>query len=149
MFVLSGIGIINISLSEILYFLLITSGIGLVYSGSENKNNIIIFSGTVLFLFGIFFLTKLNFNVKIEDTDYIIIALLILSAGLLIIFINNMQKKVSLVGFIVLFVLASVLIAAQTKFELERFFGSITEIVSIYWLVIIIFILIVALLKSR
>ncbi len=146
---LSGIGIINISFSEIVYFLLITSGIGLVYIGSENKTSIIIFSGTALFLMGVLLLTNLNFNVKIEQTDYVTIALLITATGLLMVFINNADKKVILVTSLILFATSLTLVITQTNFKLDRFLFSVKQLFNIYWPVILICILIVGLLRHE
>jgi hypothetical protein len=149
MFVLSSIGVINVSFSEILYFLLITLGIGLVYIGIDGKISVIIFFGTVMFLLGVLLLTNLNFNVKIENVGYVSITLLIATAGFLMIYIGNPIKKRNLIFSFVLFTLASILIFTKTRFEFNAFLQSIIPLLNIYWPAIVIFILLVILLRKQ
>lgn len=148
-FVLSGVGVINVSFPEIIYFLLIASGIGLVYIGIENKTSVIIFSGTGLFLLGVLLLTNLNFNVKIENLDYVSIVLLIATASFLMIYIGNPIKKRNLIISLVLFISASILIVTQTTFEFKVFLQSILPLLNIYWPAIIIFLILVILLRRE
>jgi hypothetical protein len=146
MFALSGIGVINFSVNEILCLLLIVAGIGLAYIGLIDKTDIVVFLGTSLFLVGIMILTNLNFEVKIEGTAYTPIVLLISAVSFLMIYISTPSRKFYILISLLLFISASILFLIQTKFEPGRFIEAILPFLEIYWPAIIIFLLLVILL---
>ncbi len=146
MFALSGIGVLNFSVSEILCLLLIVAGIGLAYIGLSDRTDTVIFLGTSLFLVGILILTNLNFEVKIEGTAYAPIILLISAVSFLMIYISTPSRKFNILISLLLFISASILFLIQTKFEPGRFIGAILPFLEIYWPVIVIFLLLVILL---
>jgi hypothetical protein len=148
MFFLSGIGVLGFSTTEILSLLLIVAGIGLAYIGLGDKVDIVVFGGTVLFLVGTLVLTNLNFEVKIENTAYIPIVLLISSVGFLMIYINSTSKKFNLLISMLLLISAFTLIFTQTKFEFGGFVGAILPLLNVYWPAIVIFLLLVILLRK-
>jgi hypothetical protein len=148
MFFLSGIGVLGFSTTEILSLLLIVAGIGLAYIGLGDKVDIVVFLGTVLFLVGTLVLTNLNFEVKIENTAYIPIVLLISSVGFLMIYINSTSKKFNLLISMLLLISAFTLIFTQTKFEFGGFVGAILPLLNVYWPAIVIFLLLVILLRK-
>jgi len=148
MFFLSGIGVLDFSATEILCLLLIVSGTGLVYIGLGDKVDVVVFSGTVLFLIGTLLLTNLNFEVKIENTAYIPIVLLISAAGFFMIYINSPFRKLNLLISMLLLISALTLIFTQTKFEPGGFVQAILPLLNIYWPAIFIFLLLVILLRK-
>ena len=148
MFFLSGIGVLDFSATEILCLLLIVSGTGLVYIGLGDKVDVVVFSGTVLFLIGTLLLTNLNFEVKIENTAYIPIVLLISAAGFFMIYINSPFRKLNLLISMLLLISALTLIFTQTKFEPGGFVQAILPLLNIYWPAIVIFLLLVILLRK-
>ena len=149
MFILSVMGVLDFSAIDILCLLLIVAGIGFVYIGLGDKVDVIVFLGTVLFLIGTLLLTILNFEVKIENAAYVTIALLILAAGFLMIYINGPSRKLNILISLLLFISASILILVQAKFDLSRFVQAILPMLNIYWPVIIIFFLLVILLRKE
>lgn len=146
---LSGIGVLDFSATEILCLLLIIAGIALAYIGLDDKADVTVFSGTVLFLVGTFLLTTLNFEVNIESTAYLPIVLLVSAVGFLMIYINRPSKKFNIIISALFFISASVLILTRTKFKLTGFVQVILPLLSIYWPVIVIFILLVILLRKE
>lgn len=148
MFFLSGIGVLDFSATEILCLLLIVSGTGLVYIGLGDKVDVVVFSGTVLFLIGTLLLTNLNFEVKIESTAYIPIVLLISAVGFFMIYINSPFRKLNLLISMLLLISALTLIFTQTKFEPGGFVQAILPLLNIYWPAIVIFLLLVILLRK-
>jgi len=146
---LSFSGIINIGLHEIFYYLLITAGMAFVYIGIMNETGLIIFTGTGLFLTGVLLLSKLYFNVELNNISFIPVVTSIAAAGFLLVFISMPGKKYFIVISFILFVLTAILLVMLTAFELKGFIYSILPLLKVYWPVIIIFFVLIVLLKKK
>jgi hypothetical protein len=146
---LSISGIINIGFHEIFYFLLMTAGIAFVYIGIMNETGLIIFTGTGLFLIGVLLLSKLYFNVELNNILFIHLVTSVAAAGFLLVFISKPGKKYLMVISFLLFILTAISLVTFTKFELTDFFHSILPLLEVYWPALIICMVLIVLLKKK
>ena len=70
-FILSAFDIISIELTEILAYSLLVIGIALVYTETIRQNRVSVFIGSIIFLFGIYFLITEHFNLNIGEDFYV------------------------------------------------------------------------------
>ena len=68
-FVLAAFDIIPIDFKDILAYSLLVIGIALVYSETIRQNRLSVFIGSIIFLFGIYFLITEKFNLTISDSN--------------------------------------------------------------------------------
>ena len=145
---LSLVGVVFISITEILSYCMITLGIFLVYFESIRKNIVLIFLGSVLFLLGIYFLVVEQFNLHTSGEVTIPLILILCGTGLLNVYIVMLEKKLILIFSVVLLTAGLTLISLQSHLGLGSFLISILSVLNYLWPVFILAVLIILLIKK-
>lgn len=142
-------GVIATSLNEILSYCLITMGIFFVYYESTRKNIFMIFSGSVLFLLGIFFIIVEQFNLKTSDSIAIPLLLILIGTGLLIVYIVAVGKKIILVISVIGLTAGITVLTLQGHTQPDTFLKSILSVINYLWPVFVLTLLIVILIRKQ
>ena len=146
---LSLVGIISFSFSEILAYSIMIIGIYFVYSEVAKGNILLIFIGSVIFLAGIYYLVVDYFNLHVMKGMIAPIILIFAGSGLFIVYITSRLKKFVLLISVILLTVGSTLIIAQSHFKLGSFIQSVLPVLNFLWPVIIIAVLIILLVKNN
>jgi hypothetical protein len=148
-FLLSVFNIISLAITQILAYSLLVIGIALVYSETIRQNKLSVFLGSVIFLFGIYFLISENFNLNLKDEVYVSLILIFLGTGILILYITLSTKKILLTISLIFLSSGIALFIAYSNWNFKSFFASILPILGFLWPVIIIIAILVFLLRVR
>lgn len=146
---LSLIGVISASFSEILTYSVMIIGIYFVYSEVSDGNVFLVFLGSVLFLAGIYYLVVDYFNLQTMNGMIAPVALIFTGAGLFIIYITSRLKKFVLLISIILLTVGTTLIIAQSHFRFGSFIQAVLPVLNFLWPVIIIAALIIILIRKK
>jgi hypothetical protein len=148
-FLLSTFNIISVAITDILAYSLLVIGVALVYTETIRQNRPSVFIGSIIFLFGVYFLITENFNLKITDTVYVPIILIFGGAGLLMLYISTSPNKIFLFISIIFLTAGITLIVANSHWGIKSFFLSILPVLNFFLPVIIIFILLIFIMKVK
>lgn len=148
-FVLSAFNIISIALSDILAYSLLVIGIALVYTETIRQNRLSVFLGSVIFLFGVYFLITENFNLNISKAIYVPLILIFGGSGLLMLYISTSTQKIFLYISIILLSAGITLIITNSHWGLRTFFLSILPVLNFLWPVLIIYLVLILIMKVK
>lgn len=135
-YMLNFIGIVDINLTKLIALFLVFGGFSLVliFVGTENKLKLFLsaeaFSiGFILLLYDLFLFAD-------TSSSILTAVLFILSAGSLILFLDDSQKKVFLYISIILCILGSILVLVNRKVTLNLLYSSFISVLAEYWVII-------------
>ena len=148
-FLLSVFNIISIVLTDILAYSLLVIGIALVYTETIRQNRPSVFLGSIIFLFGVYFLITENFNLNLADAVYVPIILIFGGSGLLMLYISTSTNKIFLLISIIFLSTGIVLITANSHWGIRSFILSILPVLNFFWPVIIISLILIFLMKVK
>lgn len=148
-FVLSAFDIIPIEITDILAYSLLVIGIALVYSETIRQNRISVFIGSIIFLFGVYFLITENFNLIISDDFYIPLILIFGGSGLLILHITTGAQKIFLYLSLIFLSAGIAIIIVNSHWSLKIFYLSFLPVLNYLWPIAIIFVVIIYLMRVK
>ena len=148
-FVLSAFDIIPVELTDILSYSLLVIGIALVYSETLRQNRLSVFVGSIIFLFGVYFLITENFNLNISEDFYIPLILIFGGTGLLILYITIVTHKTYLYLSLIFLSAGIAIIVSKSHWGLKAFFLSLLPVVNSLLPVVIIFLFIIFLMRVK
>lgn len=142
-------GIISISMGEIIGYGFLFWGAGIVYQFWGSDYNTLIFSGTVLFLSGIFLYVINNFEFFITGKIIFPAILFICSAGFFMLYLNRLQQKTFLFASLVMLISGSIITAGignlQWNIFMISFKGLLIGVVPVF----VVFLIIIILLNKK
>jgi hypothetical protein len=148
-FLLSAFNIISIALTEILAYSLLVIGVALVYTETIRQNRPSVFLGSIIFLFGVYFLITENFNLNFSDAVYVPIILIFGGSGLLMLYISTSTHRIFLFISIIFLSAGITLIIVNSHWGLKSFFLSILSVLNFFWPVMIIFLILIFLMRVK
>lgn len=148
-FLLSIFNIISIDLKEMLAYSLLVIGVALVYSETIRQNRPSVFLGSIIFLFGVYFLITENFNLNISDAVYVPIILIFGGSGLLMLYISTSTHRIFLLISTIFLSVGITLIIANSHWGLKSFSLSILSVLNLLWPVMIIFLVLIFLMRVK
>jgi len=148
-FVLSAFDVIPIEITEILAYSLLVIGIALVYSETIRQNRLSVFVGSIIFLFGVYFLISENFNLNISDDFYIPLILIFGGSGLLILHIATGAQKIFLYLSLIFLSAGIAIIIANSHWSLKVFYLSFLPVLNYLWPIAIIFLVLIYLMRVK
>jgi len=148
-FLLSVFNIISIVLTDILAYSLLVIGVALVYTETIRQNRPSVFLGSIIFLFGVYFLITENFNLNISDAIYVPIILIFGGSGLLMLYISTSTHRIFLLISFIFLSSGITLIIANSHWGIKSFFLSILPVLNFLWPVLIIFLLLIFLMRVK
>ena len=148
-FLLSVFNIISIVLTDILAYSLLVIGIALVYTETIRQNRPSVFLGSIIFLFGVYFLITEKFNLNLADAVYVPIILIFGGSGLLMLYISTSTNKIFLLISIIFLSTGIVLITANSHWGIRSFILSILPVLNFFWPVMIISLILIFLMKVK
>ncbi|MBX2975989.1 MAG: hypothetical protein KF721_07625 [Ignavibacteriaceae bacterium] len=134
--VLKVFGFISISYSALFSFVFLLVGLGLTYINFGTDKNLWLFFGTQLFFLGIFISIPEKFLLQNLEAYYFPAIILSVSFGLLIVYLNNRNKKV-LIGVLVGLLLSIIFSYSNSGFRFDNFIGTFAEMLDEYWVVLL------------
>jgi len=148
-FVLSAFDIIPIEITDILAYSLLVIGIALVYSETIRQNRVSVFIGSIIFLFGVYFLITENFNLNISDNFYIPLILIFGGSGLLILHIATGAQKIFLYLSLIFLSAGIAIIISNSHWNLKVFYLSFLPVLNYLWPIAIIFLVLIYLMRVK
>lgn len=148
-FILSLFGIISFAFTDILAYSLLVIGTALVYTEAIRKNKLSIFLGTVIFLFGVYFLVTEKFNLNPGEEYYLPIILLFCGSGLLLLYTLTSVRKIYLIGSLVLITSGMTLLVISSHLAVRSFFFSLLPVLEFLWPVLIILLILFFLMRVK
>lgn len=142
---LSHTKVINIHFSQILWSFLIVYGFISTIRGYRLNHNSKIFWGTVIFLFGMYFLINTFDLVETYHGQFVAVLFLIFGFAFLTIYMNNFREVISLIVGILLFT-AGIFLMFENYGYLD--WMDVRTLIRTYWPVILILIGLRLLLKK-
>lgn len=132
------VNIIALSTAELYGYSLILYGIATVYTTFGERNKILLFLGSVLFLVGIAISLPAHFDIIQLSKLYMPSAILIAGIGLLIVYLDDTAYKPILIASLILLSAGVVLIFISQTIYFSVFLRSVIDFVAVYWLVLLI-----------
>jgi len=148
-FVLSSFKILPIAIADVLSYSLLVIGVAIVYSEIIRQNRLSVFLGSVIFLFGVYFLISENFNLNIGEVVYVPLILVFGGTGLLVLYISKSTQKIFLYISIILLSAGVTLIITNSHWGIKTFFLSILPVFDFLWPIAIVFILLMFFMKVK
>jgi hypothetical protein len=148
-FILSLFGIISFAFTDILAYSLLVIGAALVYTETIRQNKLSIFLGTIIFLFGVYFLVTEKFNLNPGEEYYVPIILILSGSGFLLLYTLTSVQKIYLIGSLVLITSGMTLLVISSNLAVKSFFFSILPVLEFLWPVIIILLILFFLLRVK
>jgi len=148
-FVLSAFDVIPIEITDILAYSLLVIGIALVYSETIRQNRLSVFVGSIIFLFGVYFLISENFNLNISDDFYIPLILIFGGSGLLMLHIATGAQKIFLYLSLIFLSAGIAIIIANSHWSLKVFYLSFLPVLNYLWPIAIIFLVLIYLMRVK
>lgn len=146
---LKFIGILNFTYAEFAAYMLIFSGVGVVYSTIGKNEKKLLFAGVIAFLIGIeLFITSKYEIVKLSNVILPSI-FFILGTAFLVLFIDDLSSKLMLTISLIFFISGIYFFSKLGKFSFSDFFNSALSIAANYWHLIIVIAVIIILLNKK
>jgi len=127
------LGIINVESTELLGYAMIFYGINLVYTFFGKHRHGILFTGTALFLVGLFLFITNNFEFINERAIIFPSILLIVGISFLMLFFDDTARKNFLLISVTLILSAVTVTVLIGSITVTLFINSITKIIVKYW----------------
>ncbi|MDP2301689.1 MAG: hypothetical protein Q8N03_04610 [Ignavibacteria bacterium] len=135
--VLKLFGFISLSYSVIFSFVLLLSGLGIVFLAFNSDRRLALFLGTQLFFAGIFISLTEKFLFNNVSNIYLPAFLLSVGFGFLFLFWNEVSAKTFLYAAVGLIFTTLILIFNQDSFGIINLYDSFIEITEEFWLFIL------------
>jgi hypothetical protein len=148
-FFLLAFDVIPVSMTDVLAYSLLVIGVALVYTESIRLNRLSVFIGSVIFLFGVYFLITENFNLNINENFYVPIVLIFSGSGLLILYISTAAQKIFFYLSLIFLSAGITLMITNSRWKLSSFFNSILPVIDFVWPVVLIFLLLILIMKVK
>ena len=148
-FVLSLFNIISFVFTDILAYSLLVIGVALVYTETIRQNKISVFIGTIIFLFGVYFLITENFNVIPREEFYLPIIFTFCGSGLLMLYILTTREKVFLIGSSILLITGTIILIFNSHLAVKTFLLALLPVLKFLWPILIIFLILVFLMRVK
>jgi len=148
-FILSLFGIISFAFTDILAYSLLVIGAALVYTETIRQNKLSIFLGTMIFLFGVYFLVTAKFNLNPGEEYYLPIILILSGSGLLLLYTLTSVRKIYLIGSLVLITSGMTLLVISSNLAVQSFFFSLLPVLEFLWPVLIILLILFFLMRVK
>jgi len=145
---LRTIGLISINNDELIGYGLITYGLSLFYSSYIERNKLTIFTGSAVFLIGVFFFILGNFEFENTDNIFVPAVIFILSISSLMIFLSDTGFKLGMYAAIILFTAGIGTLALMSTHGIENFITYTIDVFKIYWPLLIILLAVIALVNK-
>lgn len=147
--ILSLFGIISFALTDILAYSLLVIGTALVYTETIRQNKLSIFLGTVIFLFGVYFLVTEKFNLNPGEGYYLPVILLFCGCGFLLLYILTSVGKVYLIGSLILITAGTTILIVTSRLAMKSFYIALLPVLEFLWPVIIILLILFFLMRVK
>lgn len=147
-FLLSVFGLILVTLTDILSYSLLITGMALVYSEAIRQQRLTVFLGSVIFLLGVYFLISKNFSLNINEEISIPIILIIAGAGLLVLHIVTSTRLIFLIISFICLSAGTTLYIMNSRWNIKAFFNSIFPVLNYLWPMVIFLVIIILLLRK-
>ena len=148
-FVLSAFKIFPFAIADVLAYSLLVIGVAIVYTETIRQNRPSVFLGSIIFLFGVYFLISENFNLNIGEVAYVPLILVFGGTGLLVLYISTATQKIFLYISIILLSAGVTLVITNSHWGLKTFFLSIVPVFDFLWPIAIVFILLMFFMKIK
>ena len=148
-FILSGFNILPFTIEDVLAYSLLIIGVAVVYSETIRQNRLSVFLGSIIFLFGVYFLISENFNLNIQEVVYVPLILIFGGSGLLMIYISTDTQKLFLYISSILLSAGIALVITNSHWGIKAFFLSILPVIDFLWPIAIVFILLILIMKVK
>jgi hypothetical protein len=148
-FILSAFNISPVALTNILAYSLLIIGVAVVYTETIRQNRFSVFIGSIIFLFGVYFLITENFNLIIPEDFYIPLILIFGGTGLLMLYISTATQKLFLYISIIFLTAGITLIIANSHWGIRTFIHSFLPVLSFLWPILIVFLLLIFLMRVK
>lgn len=132
-FILSTLGLVDVSFNDALNYSIIMLGIGMVYTGFTDDNKLLIFLGSTVFLIGIVFLVQSDFEVHGLEKVTASLVLLVAGSSLFTVFISDTDKKWLLIISLLLWIAGMVFLLIDSSVAAGGFFESIVKVGLKFW----------------
>lgn len=142
-FVLSGFGFVTLSISDIISYCLIILGLSLVYTAFTGNNKILVFIGTVLFLFGLILFLQYNFEISKSENFLLQQGLIIGGVGIFMSYLIDLKKKLLLIIALIPVTAGLTLLIFETTFSVSSFIDAIGSVLKSSWPIVVILIIII------
>jgi len=148
-FILSLFGIVSFAFTDILAYSLLVIGTALVYTETIRQNKLSIFLGTVIFLFGVYFLVTEKFNLNPGEEYYLPIILLFCGSGFLLLYILTSVRKVYLIGSLILITAGTTILIVTSHLAMKSFYIALLPVLEFLWPVVIILLILFFLMRVK
>jgi len=143
------IGIITITDSELIGYGLMIYGLSLFYSSYISSKKLFLFIGSGIFLSGVLFFLIGNFELLNIDQLIIPASIFIFSIGLFMVYLSDMSYKNMMYFALILFAIGIGAMALISKNGIVGYFENTLLITRIYWPILIILFIVVALVNRN
>ena len=143
------IGTITITDSELIGYGLMIYGLSLFYSSYIKSKKLFLFIGSGIFLSGVLFFLIGNFELWNIDQLIIPASIFIFSIGLFMVYLSDMSYKNMMYFALILFAIVIGAMALISKNGIEGYFENTLLITRIYWPILIILFVVVALVNRN
>ena len=143
------VGIITITDSELVGYGLIIYGLSLFYSSYINSKKLFLFIGSGIFLCGVLFFLIGNFELWNIDQLLIPASIFILSIGLFMVYLSDISYRNIMYIALILFAIGIGAMALISQNGIEGYFENTLLITRIYWPILIILFIVVALVNRN
>ncbi len=147
--ILLAFDVIPVSMTDVLAYSLLVIGVALVYTESIRQNRLSVFIGSIIFLFGVYFLITENFDLKINENFYVPIVLIFSGSGLLILYISTAAQKIFFYLSLIFLSAGITLMVTNSHWKLGSFFNSILPVIDFVWPVMLIFLLLILIMRTK
>jgi len=148
-FILSAFNINPVTLTNVLAYSLLIIGVAVVYTEIIKQNRFSVFIGSIIFLFGVYFLVTENFNLNISEDFYISLILIFGGTGLLMLYIATATQKLFLYISIIFLTAGITLIITNSHWGVITFLHSFLPVLSFLWPMLIVFLLLIFLMRVK
>jgi len=147
--ILSAFDINPVALTNVLAYSLLIIGVAVVYIETIRQNMFSVFIGSIIFLFGVYFLITENFNLNIPEDFYIPLTLIFGGTGLLMLYIGIATRKIFLFISIIFLTAGITLIIAKSHWGVVTFVHSFLPVLNFLWPMLIVFLLLIFLMRVK
>lgn len=147
--VLDAFSLLNVSTSDIAAYSFIFLGLRFAYTSFGSDKSSILFLSTISFFLGLLLFIISHFTFLAAGSVLLPALLFIISSGFFILFLNKPQNRLFLIGFVFFLMIASVFVITFGRLSFGSFIFTFPEILSKYWLIFIICVIIILTFKRE
>ena len=132
-----------ISSNNIFGYSFIILGSSLAYTAFIQNKKTIVFIGSATFLSGVLLIILDNFEINIRQDFVLPIILLVAGCSLLMTYLTDFAKRILLLFTVIFLTAGFTLLIFQKSFDLVIYYRSVLSIISVYWPIILIMIIVI------